>query len=134
MKRIIKLLHKSFDMKLKPSGQRILDNALKQNETLRKEKQKIETLRSMLAKPGPDEFTNDFTNSVMRQIYKEDIHETHFSLFKQFLKNFKLVAAASVALIIIALTTIIVINKSNQYKYIDEFVESVVVIEVDDFY
>ena len=67
-KKILKLLYRSFDDRLKKKEQKILAQALENSPGLRQEKEQIQAQRQAVAKTAAQSFKPFFVQRVMEQI------------------------------------------------------------------
>ena len=100
-KKIIKLLYKSFDAPLSEKEKEILVKALKESEDLRREKEKIITMREKLAAAPAVSFRPFFAERVLNRIkaQKNSLSE-RVSIFDSLVTAFKPVAIAAMILLI----------------------------------
>jgi anti-sigma factor RsiW len=64
----LELLYRSFDEELDAGERRALREALAQSETLRREKERIATMREMIYAGGSDAFRPFFAERVMKRL------------------------------------------------------------------
>lgn len=88
--RIIRILYRSFDGDLSSSEQRLLDNALKESEELRKEKERILKMREQLKDSGSVSFRSNFADRVIHLLDElpkrnglENLYQTMISIFRR---------------------------------------------------
>ena len=113
-KRLLKLLYKSFDIKLTEKEQKLLDNALFYSKELRKEKNKIESTRRSIAGCIETSFKPNFAENVMYKIKNINIEEElEYSFFNCLVFNFKRITAAAVIICIILFSVIIIKQEKN---------------------
>ncbi|MFZ5979388.1 MAG: hypothetical protein ACOYVF_02045 [Candidatus Zixiibacteriota bacterium] len=67
-KKLKEILYRSFDSPLDPVEARLLDDALRDSEELRREKEAIEEMRQALAAGKPEGFQPFFAEKVMNRI------------------------------------------------------------------
>ena len=93
-KKILKLLYRSFDNRLKEKEQQILIQALEDSPGLRREKQRIEAQRKAVANTAAQSFTPFFVERVMEQVNalgsktnglgRQMFYESLVSVFRRF--------------------------------------------------
>jgi len=105
MEKFKNLLYQSFDRKLTPAEQKILDDALIRSNELKNEKLEIEKMRNMLEDYRPL-ISNDFTAKVMNKIESR----------KTFYTVFKYLVMTGVAAIILLLVTIYFTDGTVSYE------------------
>ncbi len=105
MEKFKNLLYQSFDRKLTPAEQKILDDALIRSNELKNEKLEIEKMRNMLEDYRPL-ISNDFTAKVMSKIENR----------KTFYTVFKYLVMTGVAAIILLLVTIYFTDGTVSYE------------------
>jgi uncharacterized membrane protein len=105
MEKFKNLLYQSFDRKLTPAEQKILDDALIRSNELKNEKLEIEKMRNMLEDYRPL-ISNDFTAKVMNKIENR----------KTFYTVFKYLVMTGVAAIILLLVTIYFTDGTVSYE------------------
>ena len=108
--KILKLLYRSFDEDLEEKEQKLLEEALKNSEELRREKDKILAQRQAVSQSAAKSFKPFFAERVMRQIgalgEKENTLENFYESFKAMFWRFATVGAVGlIALILYNLVT-----------------------------
>jgi hypothetical protein len=103
-KNILKLLYRSFDMKLSEKDQRRLDEALAKSEDLRLEKERALAQRRALVESGAQSFKPFFAERVMGKI--ESLGQEKKNGFELFYETFKamfqkLAIASTVVLLVL---------------------------------
>ena len=103
-KKILKLLYRSFDMKLSEKDQKRLDDALAESEELRLEKEQAIAQRQSLVTSGAQAFKPFFAERVMGRI--ETLGQTKKNGFELFYETFKsmfqrLAIASAVVLLVL---------------------------------
>jgi len=93
-KKILKLLYRSFDDRLKEKDQQKLTQALEDSPGLRQEKEKIQTQRKIIANTAAQSFKPFFVERVMEQVNAlggktnglglEMFYESLVSVFRRF--------------------------------------------------
>lgn len=102
-KKILELLYRSFDERLNPGEQKILDQALSDSAELRAEKNRIAQMRAMITDSSPDGFHPFFAEKVLRQI-RSQARPAVESFFESFIELFRPVAIAAAILFIVLLS------------------------------
>ena len=82
---ILKLLYKSFDVKLKKVEEKRLAEALNESGELRKEKRRIERMRDEITKSAATSFSPFFAEKVMREIDSIDESAMDLELMSEWL-------------------------------------------------
>ena len=106
-KKIKEILYRSFDSPLNPEEARLLDDALKDSEELRQEKEAIEDMRQALASREPEHFKPFFAEKVMSRIDALERHEEPSATFLASLMGYFRPIA------IIATTTVLILLAIN---------------------
>ncbi len=108
MEKIKEILLKSFDAKLTPQEQKLLDEALQNSAELRQEKRELEQMRNLLTGQEAS-FESGFADRVMDRLQTEKVTSSKtiemYSIFKR-------VAMVGIAAIIALLITIYYIDGS----------------------
>jgi len=105
-KKTLKVLYRSFDASLNEKEQRVLDEALKGSEELRKEKERIRTQRRAVADSSSSSFGPHFPERVMGRI--ADLGSKKRNGLESFYITFKLIfqrLAVASALILLLLVS-----------------------------
>ncbi len=98
MEKIRELLFRSFDEPLLPEEEKQLKKALKQSEALRKEKNELEAVRTVMSDYSPS-FGDGFSKTVLDRIEAMADDSNLYHLFKRF-------ALGGVAAILILLISV----------------------------
>jgi hypothetical protein len=120
--RILELLYRSFDDDLSGSELADLEAALAVSEDLRREKDKIASVRETVAAGGAEGFGYMFTERVMKRIEAERTsssaarNDTAPTLFESLLRTFKPVAVAGVAAVMALMVYNIVDNRDLSFS------------------
>lgn len=103
-KKILKLLYRSFDEELKEKEKKQLENALKDSEKLRQEKEQILAQRQAIAESQKPSFKPFFAERVMNHIESLSEKKNGFEAFYEtLLTMFRRFALAGAAILIILL-------------------------------
>lgn len=114
-KKIRKLLYRSFDRPLSKREQKRLDEALTRSESLRREKEQMESLRRRVASVSVISFGTNFSAQVMARLAKE-MTDNGTLLFHEFIfRLFRPVAIATSIIILILIS--INISKTNELSW-----------------
>ncbi len=99
--KILKLLYRSFDEDLEEKERKLLGEALKNSEELRREKDKISTQRQAVSQSAAKSFKPSFAERVMRQIEALGEKESTLENFYNSLKTmfWRLAAIGAVGMI-----------------------------------
>lgn len=96
-KKILGLLYRSFDSDLDEKEKKLLEEAMKKSEDLRKEKEQIEAQRQAVSSSAIQSFKPFFAEKVMSRIHalgeKEDTLETFYESLKTVFQRFAIVGA-----------------------------------------
>ena len=121
--------------------QKILQNALKNSKELKKEKNRIESLRKSISTTYKEKFSPSFSANVMYKIRNIDRQiEVKSSFFNSLVYDFKIIAAGA-AVIFALLLTFSLINKNftpsaNNYSAeditLDQLIEPIAMLEMED--
>lgn len=103
--KILKLLYRSFDEDLEEKEQKLLEEALKNSEELRREKEQILAQRQAISKSAAKSFKPFFVKRVMRRINalgeKENALENFYDSFKAMFWRFATVGAVGLIVLIL---------------------------------
>jgi hypothetical protein len=114
-KTIRKLLYRSFDRPLNKREQKRLDAGLARSESLRREKQEMESIRRRVAAASMSSFGANFPAKVMARLAKE-MADNGTLLFHEFI--FRLFRPVAIAATIIIITLISInISKTNKWSW-----------------
>lgn len=100
-KKILNLLYRSLDSELTDHEKQVLEQALNRSAELRREKQRIENIRSQLAASGSQKFQPFFAERIVNQIKARHASvNAPESLFDSLITIFKPVAVAAILVLI----------------------------------
>jgi anti-sigma factor RsiW len=102
-KKILELLYRSFDERLNPGEQKILDQALSDSAELRAEKNRIAQMRAMISDSSAKGFHPFFAEKVLRRI-RTQAPPAAESYFESLIALFRPVAIAAAILFIMLLS------------------------------
>jgi len=102
IEKYLDLLYRSFDASLSPHEREELDNALKLDESLRREMEKITEMRKALAGSAAREFPSFFIDRVMSRINSWQTKEEIW--YESIMGVFRPIAVTAIMLLIILLT------------------------------
>lgn len=113
-KTIRKLLYRSFDRPLNKREQKRLDEGLARSESLRREKEQMESLRRRVASASMTSFGSNFPAKVMARLAEE--MTDNGTLFHEFI--FRLFRPVAIAATIIIITLISInLSKTNKWSW-----------------
>jgi hypothetical protein len=113
-KTIRKLLYRSFDRPLNKREQKRLDEGLAGSESLRREKEQMESLRRRVASASMTSFGSNFPAKVMARLAEE--MTDNGMLFHEFI--FRLFRPVAIAATIIIITLISInLSKTNKWSW-----------------
>ena len=98
------LLYKSFDAALTENELRVLEKALTESAALRKEKERIEDVRTRIAVTAQHSFYPGFADRIMNQIAREKVENPSDLFFESLITVFRPVAIAALVLIGVFIT------------------------------
>ena len=133
-KKALKLLYKSFDLKLSKKEEEYLNEALNSSEELRAERKRISLMREDFSKGENGSFSPYFTPNVMQKIKDINRGEIKNNFFNILVSDFKVIAATAVIILGILLAYNF-IRSDNYYTNnitMDELIEPVAMIEMED--
>jgi len=117
MKRIRKLLFRSFDDHMNKRDQDLLKKHLTFSDELKKEKAELELIRSVISKNEEYKFKPHFSDRVMSAIKEKSYQESYEETFFQSLIGlFKPVAIGAMVLLIVMMSYNIFQNKKVSFS------------------
>ena len=101
-KKLKGMLYKSFETELNENEKKLLENALNNSAVLRREKEKIETVRSYISSEREDDFKPLFEERVIEKINTDEITLTGLDpFFDALVFSFRKIIISALALILI---------------------------------
>jgi len=123
IRKIKKLLYRSFEKELNSKEKKRLAEALNRDPLLRKEKERIQKLRRMTAESGKSRFSPGFTDKVMAEIQNisgdaaSNKWENAYNAMKLWFRRLAVAGALAAAVLIVLILTMPDLSPEREIFY-----------------
>ncbi len=129
--KILELLYRSFDSKLKPDEQKEVDKALENSEELKSQKEEILKMRASLKQTEPQRFGYMFANKVMQKINGIEEESSDEIFFNSMISVFRPFAIAATFLLVF-LVSYNMLSDNGNFFYESQEIQDLTLAEVFD--